>query len=102
GERPHVGGAGGRVVGPPVQHVRQQVDAVRAERGAGGDQPRQPRVPAHDGPALLADRHQVGQPVAGRRGQLVLGGGRVHHQVEQVVPVAEVAVEGGGAGVELG
>ena len=79
-----------------------QADPVWAHDRAGHDQARQPAVTAEYGAGLSPEGDEVGEPVAGGRGVLVLLGRRVGHQVEQILAGLDVAVERGRAGAELG
>nr|WP_234995858.1 hypothetical protein [Streptoalloteichus hindustanus] len=81
------------VVREDVEDVFEQRHAVRPEGRPGDDQGGQPRVPQHDQPGLVADRDEVGDPVAVARAEVVLRARRVDHQVEQVVAGGDVAVE---------
>ena len=102
GEGFQLGGKASGVRGQRFQDVLEQDEAVGAEHGPGDEQGRQPRVTPHDRACLLADGEEVGEPVAGRRREDILRTRGVDHQVEQVLPGIDVAVQGRRAGPELG
>jgi len=93
GEGLELGRGAGGMAGERFQDMLKQDEPVRPENGPGDQQRRQPAVASHDPARLLADAEQVGEPVTGWRSEVVLGGGGVDHEVEQVFPVVDVAVQ---------